>query len=450
MPAHDLLIANANVLHCAEDHLERCDIFIRDGRIAALLPASTTSRADAAETIDAASGLVMPGLVNAHAHSPENLARGRAERARLSAWRDAIWPDIDALTPDLLTLAIEIGAAEMIRCGVTSVVDHFRQTPMRDDALRAAIDAYAATGLRGTIAVMLRDGQSGAAAPMGAPHVASMASATEQIALVELMNSYAAGVGVTLAFGPSAPHRCSDALLEQLAGLDPAPLIHTHLNETAEDAETAHSRFGRSSIAQLHSLGLLRPTTACAHAVHVSGADIELLATREALVVHNPVSNLRLGSGIAPVPALLEAGIRIAIGTDGSASNDTQDVWEAIKLAALLPRIDARESTAWPSAATLLDMATRNGHRATGFSWTEPLAGVIAVGAPADLIVFDDDPLALHSTTAPSASLVFGRRCEPRHVIARGRFLMRDHALVTIDEEKLRRQVRSASRNAAA
>src|SRR4051794_7998711 len=106
MPTHDLLIVNANVLHSAEDRLEHCDIFIRDGRIAALLPASTVSGVDATETINAGCGLVMPGLVNAHTHSPENLARGQAERARLSAWRDAVWPGIDALAPDLLTLAI--------------------------------------------------------------------------------------------------------------------------------------------------------------------------------------------------------------------------------------------------------------------------------------------------------------------------------------------------------
>jgi 5-methylthioadenosine/S-adenosylhomocysteine deaminase len=245
MPAHDLLIANANVLHCAQDRLERRDVVIRDGRIAALLAPSTASRAEAAATIDAASGLVMPGLVNAHTHSPENLARGRAERTRLSAWRAAIWSNIDALAPDLLTLAIKIGAAEMIRHGVTGVVDHFRQTPMRDDALCAAIDAYAATGLRATVAVMLRGDGS------------------EQIARIESMTGHAASAGVTLAFGPSAPHRCGDALLEQLARLDPGTLIHTHLDETAEDAALAQHRFGRSSIAHLERHGLLRPATAC-------------------------------------------------------------------------------------------------------------------------------------------------------------------------------------------
>src|SRR4051812_39630031 len=229
---HDLLIANARVLHAGEDRIEACDILIKDGRIAALSPPATASREHAHEAIDAASGLVMPGLVNAHTHSPENLARGRADRARLKQWMSAVWHDIDALSPERIALAIEAGAAEMIRCGVTSVVDHFRQTPMRDDAILAALQAYAATGLRTTLAVMLRDGRSAVGTLLGAAHAGTVPGAAEQIALVTAMAGEATARGVTLAYGPSAPHRCSDDLLEGLAELDASALIHTHLNET--------------------------------------------------------------------------------------------------------------------------------------------------------------------------------------------------------------------------
>jgi cytosine/adenosine deaminase-related metal-dependent hydrolase len=451
MPATcDLLISNARVLHCREDKLETRHILISGGRITAMPAPSSGLRIDAGETIDACDGLVMPGLVNAHTHSPENLARGTADCVRLSQWLDAVWPRIDTLAPDRVRLAVELGAAEMIRRGVTSVVDHFRQTPMRPDALQAAVAAYTATGLRTTLAVMLRDGRSPGGALVGAPHVAAAPDAAQQIALVAAMAGDAGARGVTLAYGPSAPHRCSDALLEQLAGLPGDTLVHTHLDETAEDADAARRRFGRSNVAHLQALGLLRATTACAHAVHVTEDDIVRLAASEAVVVHNPVSNMRLGSGTAPVASFLAAGIRIALGTDGAASNDTQDLWESIKLAALLPRLGRAEPHAWPSSATVLDMATRQGHGATGLSRTEPLAGTIAVGAPADLIVFDDDPLALHSLLAPASSMVLGTRREPRHVIARGRFLMRDRALVTIDETDLRQRLRFAERSAAA
>jgi 5-methylthioadenosine/S-adenosylhomocysteine deaminase len=446
----DLLITDARVLHCADGTVARADILINDGRIAELAPPRTVSPADAVDSIDASSGLVMPGLVNAHTHSPENLARGRSERTRLPEWREAIWPALDALAVDRLTIAIEVGAAEMIRRGVTSVVDHFRQTPMRDDAIAAAIDAYGAIGLRTTLAVMLRDGGNRNGALPGAPHVKAVPSAGEQIALVSAAKRQARERGVVIAFGPSAPHRCSDLMLEKLAALGDDALIHTHLDETAQDADEARRRFGRSSVMHLDRLGLLRPTTTCAHAVHVTAIDIERLAATQTAVVHNPVSNSRLGSGIAPLPALLAAQVVVALGTDGAASNDTQDLWEALKLAALLPRLNGSPPSSWPSATTLLDMATRQGHCATGFALDEPLAGVIAVGAPADLIIFDDDPLAFQSDAAPAPSLVFGVRAEPRHVIARGRVLMRDHVLTTIDEAELRHRLRSCRKGTAA
>lgn len=447
---HDLLIANARVLRCAEDRVEPCDILVSDGRVAMLRPPGSVSPADARDAVDAASGLVMPGLVNAHTHSPENLARGRADRTRLAQWVNAVWHDIDGLPPAHIALAIEAGAAEMIRSGVTAVVDHFRQTPMREDAILAALDAYAATGLRTTLAVMLRDGRTAAGTLINAAHAETVPGAAEQIALVTGMTGEAASRGITLAYGPSAPHRCSDELLEGLAALGPFALIHTHLNETAEDAAESYRRFGRSSVAHLDALGLLRPGTACAHAVHVNGADIERLARSRAIVVHNPLANARLGSGIAPLASFLGAGVRVGLGTDGSASNDTQDLWEAAKLAALLPRLTEPDAEKWPSTPTILDMATRQSHAATGLAANDPLAGTIVPGAPADLIVFEDDPLALHSAAAPAASLVLGARREPCHVIARGRFLMRDHALLTVDEARLRRRLRALRKDMVA
>jgi len=370
--ARDLLISDARILHCADGRIEPADILIDGGRIVELSPPRSLPPTSAVDRIDAGSGLVLPGLVNAHTHSPENLARGRCERARLAEWRDAIWPSLDALGADDLKLAIEIGAAEMIRGGVTGVVDHFRQTPMRADAIEAAIDAYAAIGLCTTLAVMLRDGGDRTGALPGAAHVKKVPSAREQIALVAAAAERARGRGVAIAFGPSAPHRCSDALLEALAAMSADTLIHTHVDETAEDAAEARARFGCSSIMQLGRLGLLRPATACAHVVHVSDDDIARLAAAGAVAVHNPVSNSRLGSGVARLPALLAAGVVVALGTDGAASNDSQDMWEVLKLAALLPRLSGAPPSSWPSAATLIDMATRQGHLASARARTTP------------------------------------------------------------------------------
>jgi len=451
-PEFDLLVADARVLSPdrAGARLERADIPIKDGRIVRLAPPGSLARHAARELIAAGGGLAMPGLVNAHTHSPENLARGRAERARLSEWMGAVWPALDTLPAHLVRLAIEVGAAEMIRHGVTSVVDHFRQTPMTAQALTAAVEAYAAIGMRCTLAVMLRDGAD-AGALVGAPHVATAPSAADQILLVAETSPWARRQGVDLAFGPSAPHRCSDGLLRTIAREHRDLPVHTHVDETVEDAQAAYRRFGRSSVAQLDHIGLLGPRLACAHAVHVSAPDIDRLAATGTVVVHNPVSNMRLGSGIAPLPAFLAAGVAVALGTDGAASNDTQNPWEAIKLAALLPRLGTADATAWPSTATILTLATSGGHRVSGLAAAEPRAGTIADGAPADLLVFDDDPLAQLDQGSAEANLVFGSPAHrPRHVIARGRVLVRDRSLTTIDEDELRDRLRAYRRELAA
>jgi 5-methylthioadenosine/S-adenosylhomocysteine deaminase len=448
----DLLVADARVLNPdrADGHLERADILIRDGRIVRLAPPASIPRHCASELILADGSLAMPGLVNAHTHSPENLARGRAERARFPEWMASVWPALDSLPTDVLRLAIEIGAAEMIRHGVTSMVDHFRQTPMSEPVLTSAIEAYAAIGIRCTLAVMLRDAAS-AGGLVGAAHVAAAPCAADQIALVAEASRCARQKGVVLAFGPSAPHRCSDALLRTIAREHGDLPVHTHVDETVEEAQAAHRRFGRTTVAQLDHLGLLGPRLACAHAVHVTAPDIDRLAATGTVVVHNPVSNMRLGSGIAPLTAFLAAGVAVALGTDGAASNDTQNPWEAIKLAAMLPRLNTADPDAWPTAATMLALATRVGHRATGLAAVEPSAGTIADGAPADLIVFDNDPLAQLDEPRPGANLVFGSPLHgPRHVIARGRVLMRDRSLTTIDEDALRARLRAHRRERVA
>jgi cytosine/adenosine deaminase-related metal-dependent hydrolase len=254
-----------------------------------------------------------------------------------------------------------------------------------------------------------------------------------------------------LAFGPSAPHRCSDQLLEAVAASDAGLQIHTHVNETRDDAAAAHARFGRSTIAHLHALGLLGPKTACAHVVHIGADDIGLLAASKTTAICNPLANLRLGSGISDLAGLLAAGVPVALGTDGAASNDTQNLWEVIKTSALLPRVAVSDERLWPAANTMLRLATEQGHRVTGLAFSEPLAGQMVEGAPADVIVFDDDPLAHIDADRPAASLVLGspgRR--PRHVIACGRLLLHDGILTTIDEDRLRRSFGADTKELAA
>src|SRR5260370_39877021 len=177
----------------------------------------------------------------------------------------------------------------------------------RARALTAAVKSYAAMGMGCTLALMMRD-SAHAGTLIGAPDVAAAPSAGEQISLVAETSSWARQQGVDLAFGPSAPHRCSDALLRMVAHEHGDLQVHTHLDETVEDAQAAHRRFGRSSVSQLDHIGLLGPRLACAHAVHVGASDIDRLAATGTGGVHNPVSNMRLGSGAAPLPPLPAPG----------------------------------------------------------------------------------------------------------------------------------------------
>jgi len=444
----DIVITDVRALAPTPDGLrvERCDIVIEGGVIVALTTPGAAP--PATQTIAGGGSLAIPGLVNAHTHSPENLSRGRSESTRLSDWLAQVWPAIDALPPADIALAIEWGAAEMLRHGVTGVVDHFRQTPMSEQALSAAIDAYARIGMRSMIAVMLRDAATSSGGVVGVAHVKAVPSAAEQIAMVVDAHASASARGVQLAFGPSAPHRCLDRLLNGLAGTNNTIAIHTHVDETAEEYATAVARFGVSEIAHLDRLGLLGPRTSCVHVVHSTADDFALMAAKGAVAVHNPVSNLRLGVGITPLASMLRAGVNVALGTDGAASNDSQNPWEVVKAAALLPRIASRDATAWPSSETMLALATRMGHRVFGSA--DAHAGTLAVGAPADIAVFADDDFDPIDPRRPAASLVLGSTARrARHVIARGRVLLRDGSLATIDEDRLRRRIDDYRKEAA-
>ena len=446
----DLVVENGRVLSIegGRTRLVAADVVIAGGRVRALVPRGACSMSatppGGRTRLDACGCIVMPGLVNAHTHSPEMLARGRAERARFGDWMAAVWADLDTLSPERARLAVLLGAAEMIATGVTGVVDHLRRFPMTEAVLEAVVNAYADTGMVACVPVMLRDAADANGRMVDAPHLSALPSAERQIALVRETTAFAARRGVRLGLGPSAPHRCSDDLLELVFGAavrDGLP-VHTHVDETADIAAAARRRFGRSTIAHLAASGLLTPTTALAHCVGIGARDAERIAAGGAVVVHNPVANMRLGSGICPVPDLMRAGAAIALGTDGAAGNDGQNLRESLKLAALLPRRPDIDPDDWPTCAAVLDMATSAGQRVLREPAEHALAGRIVPGAPADLAIFDDDPdgdpeSADEATVA--ARLVLGntgRRA--RHVVAGGRVLLEDGRSTTIDLDAIR------------
>ena len=401
-----LLFRNATLLPGGTDWAPRPgqDLLLRDGRIVAIGPALAAP--GIARILPGTSLLLLPGFRNGHTHSPEALFRGRATTARLDAWLAAAYGDgADSLDETTLLNAVRMGAADTIRGGGTGVTDHLRQIPQRLEAVAAAARAWAETGLSCRIAPMLRD--------RALPH------GLEAQPLGALLELAAACLsmgqdGVVMGIGPSAPQRCSDALLRGLHRMVRAAggFLHLHVCETAQDAAACRALYGRSAIAHLDGLGLLGPETELAHGVHLDDEDLARLAGSGTVLVHNPLANLRLGSGTAPIARALARGVRVRLGTDGAASNDSQSMLEVTKMACLLPRA-TRPEEEWPSPEEALAMATAG--------------ATLAPGEPADLLAFDHGAPAFAGSRPPeiAARLVLAaRETDLVHVVARGRMLM--------------------------
>jgi 5-methylthioadenosine/S-adenosylhomocysteine deaminase len=405
-----LLFQGATLLPGGTDWAPRAgvDVLVMDGRIAAV--GAALAAPEGTEHVAASRLLLLPAFVNAHTHSPESLARGRAPMARLDEWLAAAYgTGQDALDAASIRRAIAVTAAETIRGGAVAVTDHFRQMPLSPEAVRVAGAAWAETGLRVKLAAMLRDLVS-PSADVVPDTDAALAFARDVLA--------APPPGVTIGLGPSAPQRCSDAMMAGVAALARAhgAFMHLHLCETALDRERCLARFGRAPVAHLAALGLAGPDVEYAHCVHLDDDELSMMADAGTLMIHNPVANLRLGSGIAPVARAASRGVRIAIGTDGAGSNDTQDMLEAAKLACLLPRA-GRPDAEWPTPEATLAMATGD---------------ALAPGAGADMIAVSLDAPAFAAARPEelAARLLFAAR--PRdlvHVLGAGAFLLRDGEL---------------------
>ena len=221
----------------------------------------------------------------------------------LEAWLDAIFPAIDRLPAEFIRVAVLLIAAEMLKTGVTSVVDHFRQTPARLDAVGAAVAAYRESGMNAAIAIMLRDRVIPKGIDLPAARHQFSVQAQAELCREAIRRWHAPADGISIMLGPSAPHRCTDDLLEIVGELGEQcdVNIHTHVDENLSQRLEANAHYGCSTVRHLSDLGLLGPRLSLAHVTWVDEPDMDLLARTGTWVVHNPVSNVRLGSGIAPI-----------------------------------------------------------------------------------------------------------------------------------------------------
>lgn len=436
---------------------ETADIVVEGRHIADIGP--DRSRDFDGTVIDASNAIVMPGLVNAHLHSNEGFQQGAYDNLPLEIWLGESYPPFGfpLLTERDYYLRTMLAAIESIRAGVTTVQDDYVHPPATPDAMDAAIRAYADAGLRAWVTVDMWDQPLRACLPWadelipGAIHdeLAAMggADADTQIALFE--RQFARWHGhderIRIVLAPCGPQRCTPDLLRRIAALSSqhdVP-IHCHTLETRLQAIHAEEAWGMTAVAFMDSVGLLGPRTTLVHAIWLTDDDIARLAEYGCSAVHNPLSNMKLGSGTCPLRQLLDAGIDVALGTDGLATSDTADLVEAIRAASLIHKAGKPDHASWVSADEVFDMATSAGAR-TGLMADE--VGRIEPGMRADLILLDRDHWGFIPLVDPIRQLAFSATSEAvKTSIVDGRVVMLDRKILSVDEDALRDEIREAS-----
>ncbi|MFF5986587.1 amidohydrolase family protein [Prauserella flavalba] len=431
-------------------------IRIEDGLIVEI-GASVTLR-DTDTVLNGRDRLVCPGFVNAHTHSWEYLAKGRYDNLPLELWMLYSYPILGAapLPPDLVRLRSLLFAVESVRSGVTTLVDDVLETPSQDFAqLDAVFDAYDTVGVRANISGHVINRPFIDTVPYAAQWLPSevaervrsapLLSAGEYLDFsAEAFRRYAGRAGGRLRYmlAPSGPQRCTDDLLAgatELA-LEHDAECHIHVLETKTQAVTGREFYGTTLVEHLRRIGALSANTTLAHGIWATDADIDTLAEYDVCVSHNPVSNLKLGSGIAPWRRYHDAGVTLGLGSDGCSSSDTPRLPEVIKAAALLHKVTGPGHESWPTADEVLRAATLGGARSARL---HPDVGSLEVGKKADLLVYDLGTLAFTPRNRLDLQLVYSENGSSlRQVMIGGELVVEDGRVTTVDEDALLAELR--------
>ncbi len=389
----------------------------------------------AKETIEAGNAVLMPGLVNTHGHAPMALLRGLADDLRLDVWLMGYIMPVERhfVTPHFSWLGTQLAAAEMIRSGTTTFMDmYYFEEAVADSAAQAGLRAVCAQSI------------------LKFPAPDAMSYEEELARARDFIIHWQGHPLIVPAIAPHAPYTVTEDLLAgalEIALTHDAPL-HIHLAETSFEVEGHRQQYGMRPVAWLEAQGLFKAKVTAAHCVHLNEEEIETLKRYNVGVAHNPTSNLKLASGIAPIATMLAKGVNVGVGTDGPASNNDLDMFEEMRLATLLAKQAANDPTALPARQTV-EMATIMGARAMHI---DHLVGSLEPGKRADLIIvemsdvrhqpyFRRDPESLYSR------LVYASHAaDVRDVMVNGRWLMRDRRLLTIDLEPLLAEVDELAR----
>ena len=422
------------------------DLLVENDRIAAIGPNLVAP--EGARIIDATGKLVMPGLVNAHMHSSETFFKGRYQNMPLEVWMLYSYPILmkDPIGERLLYLRSLLTAMESLKGGVTTMVDDWFDFPAYDPArLGRVFDAYETSGIRANVSHVVIDKHvldtmpwlrelipADLQAEVGGPDITPDAYIAYCREIFDTQHGRAGRLGFMVS--ASAPQRCSVPMMQACVALaqEKGVPYHTHVLETKTQAVTGPEFYGKSLIRYMRDIEILTANTTIAHSIWVTDEDMALMGEADCSIAHNVISNLKLGSGIAPIRRLLDAGVHVGLGTDGLSSNDTARIFDVMRFAGLVHDIAAPDTDRWVKAAEVLRSATIEGART---AMLDGVTGSLEVGKRADLVMLDLTGYDYLPMNRLDHHLVY---CENgsniRMVVVNGAVVVEEGRLLTVDE----------------
>lgn len=457
------LIRNA-CIHTFDMHrnvYSEADILIEGQLIKAVGPALDVSMYDIGEVIDGQGKLVIPGLINAHLHSPANHLKGALEDAPLEMFMLYEIPPIGH-EPDsgrMHYLRTMLGAIEMLKLGITSVHDDAFHNPVPTwESIDGIMNAYGDVGMRASVTIdqpnVVEYDKFPFLADLLPDHLLKEMRDTPRQTEYELLDLYGAYLGrwhgkaegrLRCAVSCSAPQRATPSYMQGLSAFahDNDLPFDIHILETRLQRVLGHKKYGKSLIQYVKDLGILDEYLFVIHAIWVDDLDIAVMAESGCVVGHNPISNLKIGSGVMPFRKLRDAGIPIALGTDEAAVDDTANVWGVAKMAGLIHKISSPEWHLWPKAPEILDCLFQGGARSMRL---EKRIGQVTPGYQADLAMLDLDSLAFTPLNDVERQLVFAESgSSVVMTMVAGRQVVRDGKILTVDEHALIAEFREAA-----
>lgn len=421
-----ILLKNFDILSPEErSPAVNSSLLVQDGKIKSIFREGEVESGSTADKVVEGEGrLLIPGFANTHAHLGMTIFRGYADDIALSEWlQDWIWPAEEELTPEEVYWASSLALLESIRSGVTTVSDMYFNM---DQTARAIEDA----GVRGLISYGI------------IAEELDESGKQEIEKAVELAENWdgAANGRLKVALSPHAPYTCSNPVLKELSrisGEKEVP-IHTHVSETKGEVEESQEEFGLTPVERLAELGVLDNQVLAAHCVHLNQEDMEILKQNDVVVAHNPTSNMKIASGAAPIEELRQSGVKVTLGTDGPGTNNDLDMFEEMRQASFLAKLEANDPTALSADATL-KAATASEVEQLGFSGL----GRIEEGAKADLVGLKRDQPYWAPEYDTVSNLVYSAKSrEVDFVMADGNPVMEDGDINTLDEERILKKVK--------